>query len=812
MKLRSKFLLSLLPIVIIPLLVVSLLSVVYLKGVSQRLTSVQLESSLQQLASDTVSRLNNASANVSVLSTSRAFGALLESNPDKVDELAVSEKLEIIEKAYPGYAEIAIFNQEAGLIASVSDVFVDVAYQQNFIKRMIDVNLDHNESVWVSEAGGKIYYIVAHAIKRRDFNNPFIKNKVDTVGYLFFSVGMGFLHELMSEGVKKQGIEYFLTDKNGIILFSPHSHLLTTLKLQQVISSRTSAINLYDASSEPFYGGYKRLTQNLYLLGVIKVDDLNKASDSMAEYVFWFVIFVLIMSILLINTQITMLLINPINMLRRLVIRFKKGEYNQDISMLGSDEITLLAGEFQDLSHGLAKSSETVKNLAYYDSLTGLPNRSTFNINLNKALKHCERANTVMGLLFIDLDNFKYVNDVHGHQVGDELLQEAAVRIESCLRSSDLVSRKIDEISEWNDDLVVRLGGDEFTIILTEIEQAHQASMAAQRIVGMLSQPFELGGTEVTIGASIGIAMYPVDGTSADSLIKSADLAMYEAKQKGRNNFQFFTKALNEAVAIRLEIESSLRDAIQNEEFFLNYQPKVRLQDGEVVSVEALLRWRHPVRGILFPHNFITVAEDTGLIVEIGRIVLQLVCTQLRRWHDEGLGHLKISINLSALQLLHSSVVDDVHNALKAHQVAPENLEVEITEGVLLTDERNCLVVLKKFKAIGVDIALDDFGIGYSSLACVRKFPIDQIKIDRSFMIDLKEEDGSNAIIIAILGLAKALSLKVVIEGVETFDQLQTVCSLSCDYAQGFYFSKPVEVSELKFSFAIPSTEGHSNS
>ena len=802
-------------------MVVSSLSLIYLKGINQRLTTVQLESSLQQLASDTVSRLNNASSNVSVLSSSEMFETHLSNDPASIDELAIAEKLEAIAKGFPDYSEIAVFGQQGELVASVSEVFNDTGYQQNIIKHMIDERLDHHEAVWVPDTNGIIYYLVAHAVKRSHENDPFIKNRVDTVGFLFISIGMGFLNELMSEGVQKQGIEYFLTDKDGNILFSPHTRLATSEplgsdkaippQLRQVILSRSSAINVYGMASESFYGGYKRLTQNLYLLGVITEANLNKASESMKQYVFWFVIFVLLSSIALLNAQVNLLLVNPINMLRRLVARFKKGDYEQDISMLGSEEFTLLAGDFQDLSHGLAKSSETVKNLAYYDALTGLPNRINFNANLKKALKRCERGNSVMGLLFIDLDNFKFVNDVHGHQVGDELLQETAVRLESCLRSVDIVSRKVESGSDWNNDLVVRLGGDEFTIILTEIEQAHQASMVAQRIVEMLSQPFELAGTEINVGASIGIAMYPVDGTSADSLIKSADLAMYEAKQRGRNNYQFFTKALNEAVAMRLDIESSLRTAINNDEFFLNYQPKIRMQDGEVVGVEALLRWRHPVKGVLLPVNFLTVAEDTGLIVDIGRIVLQLVCAQLRRWHDDGLGHLKIAINLSGLQLMHGSVVDDINDAIKAHQVSPENLEVEITESVLMSDERKCVEILKQFKVLGVDVALDDFGTGYSSLAYIRKFPIDLIKIDRSFTTDIEDYE-SRAIIVAILELAKALSLKVVVEGVETFDQLDTISRLSCDYVQGFYFSKPVEASELVFSFAMPSTGGHSKS
>ncbi len=802
--------------IILPLLAIGLLSLIYLKGVSQRLTIVQLESSLQQLASDSVSRLNNASSNASVLSASGMFEGYLNNDIESIDQAAVTEKLEMIAKSFPSYTDISVFGRQGALIGSVSDMFNASDYQKNFIQHMIEARLDHHEAVRLSEGDRSIDYLVAHAIKQKNENDQFIKNRTDTVGFLFFSVGVGFLNELMSESAEKQGIEYFLTNKNGEVLSSANNqnknqwYTDLSQQLRQVILSRSSAINQYGKGADAFYGGYKRLTQNLYLLGLVTEKDLNKSSDSMKNYLFWFVVFVFLCAFVLLNAQINVLLVNPINLLRKLVIHFTKGEYDQDISILGSDELNLLASDFHTLSHGLAKSTETVKNLAYYDELTGLPNRITFNLNLDKVLKHCERSNTVMGLLFIDLDNFKYVNDVYGHQVGDELLQETAVRLESCLRSVDIVSRKVESGTDWNNDLVVRLGGDEFTIILTGIEQAHQASMVAQRIVEVLSQSFELAGTEVSVGASIGIAMYPVDGTSSDSLIKSADLAMYEAKQRGRNNYQFFTKALNEAVAMRLEIESSLRSAIKNNEFFLNYQPKVRVQNGEVVGVEALLRWRHPIKGVLHPANFITVAEDTGLIVDIGKIVFNLACSQLRRWNDEGLGHLKIAINLSALQLLHGSIVGDFNAALKTHQVSAENLEVEVTESVLMTDERNCVDFLNQFKALGVDVSLDDFGTGYASLTYIRKFPIDLIKIDRSLTINIEENEESRIIVVAILELAKALSLKVVVEGIETFGQLEVISRMPCDYVQGFYFSKPVEASDLEFSFAMPSTEGHS--
>ena len=802
--------------IMFPLFVVGLVSLVYLKGVNQRLTIVQLETSLQQLASDSVSRFDNASSNAFVLAASDQVVGFFNTEQKTIDKSGLTEKLELIAKGFPSYSDLAVFGKEGALIKSVSVTLDDLGYYNKFIQHMIDTRLDQHDAIWVSKSDGAIYYLVAHAIKQNNENDLFIKNSVDTVGFIFISVEMNSLSELMIESIEKQGIEYYLTDQYGEILFSP-SHRYqprrtTTLsqQLRQVILSRSSAINQYAAEPDSFYAGYKRLTKNLYLLSLVSEENLYKSSESMKKYLLWFVVFVFFSCWLLLYAQINFLLVNPINMLRKLVLQFTKGEDENNYITTDSDELNLLASELHALRHGLSKSSEAVKNLAYFDELTGLPNRISFNVNLDKALRHCERTNAVMGLLFIDLDNFKAVNDRHGHQLGDELLKEVAVRLENCLRSFDVISRKVEPGSDWNTDLIVRLEGDEFTIILTGIEQAHQASLVAQRIVDVLSRPFELGNSELTVGASIGIAVYPVDGVSADNLIKSADLAMYEAKQKGRNHYQFFTKALNEAVAIRLEIESSLRLAINNNEFFLCYQPKVGLLGGDVVGVEALLRWRHPVKGVLLPANFITVAEDTGLIVDIGRIVLQLVCKQLKRWENEGLGHLKISINLSALQLLHSSIIADFNSALKAYQVITGNLEIEVTENILLTDESNCADFLKQFKALGVAIALDDFGAGSASLTYLRRFPIDLIKIDRSLIIDIEENDKSRVVLLATLELAKALSFKVLAEGVETFGQLQTVSGMPFNFFQGFYFSRPVEAKDLEFSFAMPSIEGHS--
>lgn len=821
MKLKSKFLLFTLPMVFIPLFMVGSLSYLYLKETIERFSISQLDSSLLQVSSDATSRLDNASSNARLISQIERL------KPNVVDQDVVittpsngeySYSLMEIIKSYPGYSEISVFNEQGAMLESVSEVFKNYQHQTALIEEMVDNRLEHHEDVWVSEHNKKTYYLVAHGIKQQDEQNQYIKNRAETIGYLLISVDLSFLNELISVGVERHGIDFYLCDAKGVVISSPSADIsgLTqnntpppAINLKEIIASRSTSINRYSISDIEYFGGYKRLTQNLYLVGVVTEEKMLLSSSTFKTYLLWFLLAILLLSVVLIRAQVNAIITYPIDMLRRMVRKFKEGEYDHDSEALGTDELKWLADDVKSLSLGLAESSDTVKNLAYYDSLTGLPNRITFDINLAKALNHCERANAVLGLLFIDLDKFKEANDLYGHQAGDDLLKEVAKRLESCLRSADLVSRKIESTAEWAGDMVVRLGGDEFTIILTDIEQAHQASMVAQRVVDVISHPFNIADTEISIGASIGIAMYPVDGTTADRLVKSADLAMYEAKQKGRNNYKFFTKALNEAVAKRLEIEALLRLAIQNEQFFLVFQPKVRLKDGVVVGVEALVRWQHPESGILLPEQFMGVAEDSNMAIDIGRIVLNMVCQQLKQWGQEDKADVKISINISSLQLMHNGLVEDLKNATARYGVKTSNIEIELDERALLDNERGCIDLLSQFKFLGVESSLDNFGAGTLSLDYIRKFPIKQVKFDKKYADTLNDNVEEKAILNSLLELAKALSYDVVIEGVETQAQLFSILQMPCDYAQGYYFSEPVSAEDLKFNYVIPSMRGN---
>ncbi|MCZ6679061.1 MAG: EAL domain-containing protein [Candidatus Poribacteria bacterium] len=420
--------------------------------------------------------------------------------------------------------------------------------------------------------------------------------------------------------------------------------------------------------------------------------------------------------------------------------------------------------------------------LARYDSLTGLANRALFMDRLPPALARANRANQMVALMFLDLDRFKTVNDTLGHDVGDLLLQAVAERLKGCLRQMDTVAR---------------LGGDEFTLILEGLSHAEDAVTVAEKILQVMAPPFILKNHEVFVSPSIGITIYPHDGDNIEDLMKSADTAMYHAKEGGRNTYQFYTKDMNLHTVDRLTLESDLRRAVEREEFLLHYQPQFSLNTGEVTGVEALIRWHHPERGLVAPSQFIPLAEETGLIIPIGEWVLRAACVQNKAWQAAGFPPVRVAINLSARQFWDKRLFETVAEVLEDTGLNPRYLGLEITEGSAMQDVDYTISASQMLKEIGVQLSVDDFGTGYSSLSYLKRFPIDMLKIDRSFVMDIPADSDDVAITTAIIALAHSLGLKVIAEGVETEDQLQFLRSLQCDEAQGFLFSRPLPAEEV---------------
>ncbi len=425
---------------------------------------------------------------------------------------------------------------------------------------------------------------------------------------------------------------------------------------------------------------------------------------------------------------------------------------------------------------------EQLLHLAHYDSLTELPNRVLFYDRLTQVVAQAERNQWNAGVLFIDLDRFKAVNDTLGHGIGDELLRQVSARLNATVRSGDTVGR---------------LGGDEFAVILGELHQPQDAGIVAQKIIRSFDEAFTLNGRDMFVTASIGIAAYPPDGLDPDTLIKNADTAMYRAKQLGRNNVQFYTPEMNNRAVERLELEMSLHRALQRDEFLLHYQPKVSTRNGKLVGMEALLRWARPGHGLVSPAEFIPILEETGFIVQVGEWVLRAACAQLKASISGGLRPVPIAVNLSARQLQSAGLVDMVRKIFDESGVDPALIELEITESSLMHNTDEAVVLLTALKNTGLRISIDDFGTGYSSLAYLKRFPVDTLKIDRTFVRDIAVDESDAAIARAIITMAHQLSLKVVAEGVETEEQLAFLVKNGCDEAQGFLFSRPVPADSL---------------
>ncbi len=430
----------------------------------------------------------------------------------------------------------------------------------------------------------------------------------------------------------------------------------------------------------------------------------------------------------------------------------------------------------------LAQTEKREHFLATRDVLTGLPNRYTYNERLKRGLSYCNRYGGKLAVMFMDLDRFKFINDTLGHKVGDILLKDVAKRIQTCLRDTDIVAR---------------IGGDEFIFLLPKIDQSLKAAKVAKHILKVLSSPFMIDQQEIYISASLGIAMYPSDGDSAVKLIQNADLAMYSAKESGRNKFDFFTKKMNQMVTNRLRLENDLRAALKNDEFFLEYQPVIDTTTKKMVGTEALIRWRHPKKGRLYPNDFISIAEETRQIIHIGNWVLEQACIQNKKWHENAVTKMRIAINVSAVQFTQMNFVEKIRDILQRTGMDGNYLELELTEGILMQDVDLTFNVLSELRGIGVRISIDDFGTGYSSMSYLKRFPLDILKIDRSFIKDLPHDPIDSAIVTAIAAMARGLSLEIIAEGIENSEQNAFVKKVGCDCMQGFYLQKPVAASSI---------------
>lgn len=441
-----------------------------------------------------------------------------------------------------------------------------------------------------------------------------------------------------------------------------------------------------------------------------------------------------------------------------------------------------MAGSLTDINERKL-AEEKIHQMAYYDSLTGLPNRTLFFDRFNIAVANALRKKRMVAIYFLDLDNFKTINDTLGHSYGDKLITEVGLRLKEQMRKGDTIAR---------------LGGDEFIIMQSNVKDPGEVVHMASRMIESFQKPSIMEGREFYISASIGISVYPDDGLDIQTLMKNADVAMYKAKEIGKNNFQLYTESLNKRMLEKLNMENDLRKAIERNELVIHYQPRIDMKTGQMVSLEALLRWNHSKLGLLYPGKFIHLAEETGLIVPIGYWVFRTACMQLKKWRDTSNDYIKMSINISARQFQQENLLETIELIIHETGVNPEWLEIEFNENIAIRELEYTVETLRKLKKLGLGIVLDDFGTGYSSIMFLKRLPINIIKIDESFIKDMTEKSSEMLIIKALIALAHSLNLKVTAEGVETLDKYELLMRMGCDLAQGYLFSSPIEEDKVK--------------
>lgn len=809
MKLRTKILFLLVPLIVLPLLLLGRFAYIQLRDASEQRVFGEMRASLEQVRTHMETHVETARGNIELLTKQTLVKKyILTEDEEERYALLQAPLLRLFsayQEAFPKYYEIRVF---------LPDGYEDTRWTRPYIENLSDREGDTDLFRGMQSAGDTVHASI--------FRNPdnqrialfvgmpliLMNRAIDPVGtnpYLRGYVGLTIdLHEveshIRSEIISQRGY-LFAADSAGNIIFESSDRPVGNAVPAALIDSILRAEDgegplLMSFNNESVFLLGTHLYPDLNVFAVLPENELRAISYELGLVVAGITLLTILITTLSMVIAMEYQIIRPIHRLRNLSKEIGRGNWPIDVSgVKGGDEIGELAMAFEEMAGNLQRSSEQISFLAYHDSLTGLPNRTMFTEYLDRSIASAKRNQQLLAVLFLDLDNFKQVNDILGHHAGDILLQEVAKRLTQVVRGEDYVARE--STRDGPDRVLARLGGDEFIILLPRIPNSHAPRVVAQRLIGVLSKPIGVTGQECHVTVSIGITLYPSDAGDTDELIKNADIAMYHAKEKGGNTYQYFDSAMNIAAVERLKLENRLRNALEQNHLELYYQPQVHCVTHEVEGFEALLRWRDPDEGLIPPNEFIPLAEASGLILPIGEWVLNQACRQACAWRKAGLPMRSISVNVSSIQFARQDVPSMVREALAGSRLEPRCLEIEITESVIMRDPETAVQMLNDIKSLGVRVALDDFGTGYSSLSYLRRFPIDTLKIDRSFIREIDEKLADAEIVGAIAAMAHTLHLRVVAEGVETERQLRAVVDRQCDVIQGFLFSRPLPADEI---------------
>jgi diguanylate cyclase (GGDEF)-like protein len=806
LQLQSKILLLLIPLIILPLLVLGWLAYSLLMEDTRNRTQYQISTLLEQIASQTETQLRTARANASLFANNVLIKQYIRERPSSRDghylEQQTKDLLFNYQLAYPEYYEIRIITRDGkeqlrSVLGNVANRTTDESSSSHFIATVNNPGVTYT-TFYRNQDNDQPALLTSKPLFLP--NTKGTDHQKQLYGYLMLTIDLGFLEAQANNDKAGKNGKVFFTNDIGTILFHPSTEQVgKQLPVELFRQSRLNAngstrIDGQFQGKDAHFQAIK-LHDWLYAFVVYQEDELLAKGISLG----WMVTLITFIAILIATTFLFGILkkqlITPIRKLSLAASEMGRGQVLVPIDIDSNDEIGELATTFREMGKNLNHYHEQVRYVAYHDSLTGLPNRVMFKDYLNRATAEARRDLQELAILFLDLDNFKRINDTLGHQSGDKLLKAFADRLSKHLRETDVVSHHSREDASR---VIARLAGDEFIILLPRTKGPGEAQKVADRILKSLSEPFVITMQELYVSASIGIAMYPEDGETAGELLKNADIAMYQAKKLGRNNFQYYSSKLNEESAEKLKIEGKLRHALENDALELHYQPQVNLTTGQISGVEALLRWEDPELGKVGPDVFIPIAEEFGLIVQISEWVINEACHQAQQWITAFNLPITMSINISAVHFNNQSLEAMIAGALGKTGLNPRYLELELTETSILQDLNQATETLDAFKSMGLKLALDDFGTGYSSLSYLMKLPFDRLKIDQSFIRNLKTETKGTAIVSAIINMSHSLSMSVIAEGVEQKEHMQILLQMQCDHIQGFYISRPLTANKFE--------------
>ena len=797
MKLQQKLFIPLIFIVTLPVLAIGVVAYDYILQNSKNVLSSEVSSLANSLAPSLNQTLETTESNLRLITNSRLLQDYITRDEQRysVFQPTLIRQLSDYQLIYPEYFQMNLLLENGEVDTSLDNrENPDFAFDKSdwAFYRLLQEQSTQDVASYIEQETGTNKYTISLGLPLAftPLNNA---NNTDEAvfqwNYFTVTMYLDYIDELMSSLNRGTNNLLLVTDYRGNVIYNNAlygvSEELTVLETQHNVEN----VLIKDVVT-PFYIHTKNLQHGLMLHVGIPTYKFKEAANELAQTTIMWLGFITVMILVLSLAYVRQLLLAPIYKIRHLVTDIAQGKMESGIDLkCYNDELGQLSHSILDMRSEIIENNERIETLAYIDELTGLPNRLSFQSNLDTLIAYAKRHDSAFSVVFLDLDNFKIVNDTLGHDVGDILLQRAAQRVKALFNINDVKGRGL---VTQDRPFFARLGGDEFTLLLPGQVDKEKLSVTFKQLVHDLSQAFHIEHNEVFIGASIGISMFPFDGTERKELLKNADIAMYESKSLGKNKHTFFTESIKDKVNEQQFIETSMLKALTNNEFSLVYQPRITVDDYGLDGFEALIRWQHPEKGNVPPNLFIPVAEKNLQILDIGRWVLDAACQKIQSWVNDGLQNFRVSINVSTVQLHRADLYTEIAEALSKYKISGQYLEIEITETAILKDEMSAIKKLEHIKTLGVRISVDDFGTGYSSLSKLRTLPVDVLKIDQSFMADISDDLQAADVLGGIIELAKRLGLTTVAEGVELSTQHDVLISQHCDQAQGYFYAKPL--------------------